>query len=175
MQVAFWNANGLRSKKLQLQEFAERHKLDAILVNETHLRQGDKVRIPNYTMYRNDREDRTGGGTAIYVKMALEHRHVPLPPRENMEATAIEVETRHAGFLRLIAVYRPPNRRLLETDLDSLWEANVPTIAAGDLNSKHQSWNSLVANPSGNALRSYVDRRDLVCVGPVEPTHYPPQ
>ncbi|GJQ65677.1 hypothetical protein Trydic_g7764 [Trypoxylus dichotomus] len=38
MTIAFWNANGLPPKKYELEEFIQRHQLDAVLIGETHLR-----------------------------------------------------------------------------------------------------------------------------------------
>ncbi|KAK9871680.1 hypothetical protein WA026_014127 [Henosepilachna vigintioctopunctata] len=89
-----------------------------------------------------------------------------------MEATTVEINTVSIGTLRLVSMYNPPNRRLLESDLDTILSNNIATIAAGDLNAKHQSRNSRRANPSGNILRAFTDDRDLVVAGPPEPTHH---
>ncbi|KAK9869117.1 hypothetical protein WA026_002875 [Henosepilachna vigintioctopunctata] len=172
LHVAFWNANGLREKRAELQKFAARNEIDVILVNETHLRAADTEKIRNFVSYRNDRQDRRGGGTAIYVKSHLDHHVALTGDLVNMEATTVEINTASIRTLRLVSVYNPPNRRLLESDLDTIFSNNIATIAAGDLNAKHQSWNSRRANPSGNILRAFTDDRDLVVAGPPEPTHH---
>ncbi|GJQ88436.1 hypothetical protein Trydic_g9502 [Trypoxylus dichotomus] len=38
LQIAFWNANGLTTKKSELEEFVQRHQLDAVHIGKTHLR-----------------------------------------------------------------------------------------------------------------------------------------
>ena len=54
---------------------------------------------------------------------------------------------------------------------DSLYHS-LPTIAAGDFNSKHPLWNSPL--PGGCSLYSYVQRRPQVYVPyPTSPTHVP--
>jgi hypothetical protein len=44
---------------------------------------------------------------------------------------------------------------------------------AGDLNSKHPSWNSAVSNPSGEKLLQF-DASDFEISAPQCPTHYSP-
>jgi hypothetical protein len=45
---------------------------------------------------------------------------------------------------------------------------------AGDLNAKHQSWNSTVSNPSGEKLLQLFDACDFEISAPQCPTHYSP-
>ncbi|KAJ3643999.1 hypothetical protein Zmor_026676 [Zophobas morio] len=69
MAIAFWNANGLRSGRYELEEFMEDHQLDAILVNETNLLWDSRdPKMPGYTLHRTERRDGNGRGTAIYVE-----------------------------------------------------------------------------------------------------------
>ncbi|KAJ3658618.1 hypothetical protein Zmor_010347 [Zophobas morio] len=68
-KIAFWNANGLRSGRYELEEFMEDHQLDAILVNETNLLWDSRdPKMPGYTLHRTERRDGNGRGTAIYVE-----------------------------------------------------------------------------------------------------------
>ncbi|GFV93656.1 hypothetical protein TNCV_1717641 [Trichonephila clavipes] len=70
LRIAAWNANGVRSRIIELRDFINKHSLDIILIQETHLRPGVSIRVPNYTLYRNDRQTQNipSGGTAILVK-----------------------------------------------------------------------------------------------------------
>lgn len=173
-QILAWNANGLKRQRLQLAEVASRHDLDIILVSETHLRAADQPKIANYTLYKTDREDRNGGGTAVYVKSSLKHYPVTVGVTDNLEVTAVELETANSGTIRISSVYQPPSRPLLASDLDSLFESAPSIIAAGDFNSKHPSWNSRVSNGRGAVLRAYLDAREMTAIGPIEPTHHHP-
>lgn len=172
LEIAYWNANGLVSKQNELREFAERYDLDAILVCETHLRAGDKPRLPNYRFYRNDRVGARGGGTAIFVRTSLDHYEDLTPPLQHLEATAIVVRTL-SGRVRLVAAYNPPNRRLLEGDLTGVLDTDKGVVIAGDLNAKHPSWNSRVANANGRILRSFTDESGILTDAPSDHTYYP--
>lgn len=158
---------------MELLEFACRYDLDLILVSETHLRAADEPRLPNYSLFRTDRQTARGGGTALYVKSSLEHFAVNVPPlRGHIEATAVCVRTNGHGTIRFVSVYNPPRRSLIQHDLEALLEGNDPVIIAGDLNSKHPSWNSRVTNTNGRFLHGFADTRNIVVDGPLEPTHF---
>lgn len=172
LEIAYWNANGLVCKQNELREFAERYDLDAILICETHLRAGDKPRLPNYRFYRNDRVGARGGGTAIFVRTSLDHYEDLLPPLEHLEATAIVVRTM-SGRVRLVAAYNPPNRRLLERDLTGALDTDKGVIIAGDLNAKHPAWNSRIANANGKILRSFTEESGILVDAPADHTFYP--
>ncbi|GLV34057.1 hypothetical protein CBL_05077 [Carabus blaptoides fortunei] len=161
LKIAFLNANGVDKQKLELEAFAQHHKLDAILLNETHLRAGNRLKMANYASYRNDRQRGPGGGTAILVKRSINHYRNPTPTLINLEATTINLELPNNKQVILTAVYNPPDRRIVESDLDQILDKTNPTIVAGDLNAKHQSWNSRTGNQNGKFLKTYADNHRL--------------
>lgn len=173
LKMAYWNANGIAGKLLEVREFAERHDLDAILVNETHLRTSENPRLTNYRFYRNDRVGARGGGTGIFIRTWMDHYVDLLPPAQHLEATAVVVRTT-SGRVRLVAAYNPPNRRLLEDDLKGVLNTDLSVIIAGDLNAKHPTWNSRIANANGKILRSFTDRESVSVDAPVDHTYFPP-
>ncbi|GFX98075.1 hypothetical protein TNCV_4907241 [Trichonephila clavipes] len=77
LKIASWNANGVRSRTVELRDFIDKHHPDIILIQETHLGPGDTLHIPNFTTYRNDRPYTPNrsprGGTAIIIKSSLSH------------------------------------------------------------------------------------------------------
>ena len=173
LSVVFWNANGLAPKRDELHEFVSRHNLDVILVQETFLKPDINPKIPNYRLYRNDRLTGRGGGTAIYVKSSIEHHLFYTPALQHIEATTVIINTSSAGPVKFVSAYNPPNKRILDTDLDSLLIDNIPTIIAGDLNSKHPNWNSRVTNTNGKILNSYIElNTNCIAAGPFTPTHF---
>ncbi|GFT92339.1 putative RNA-directed DNA polymerase from transposon X-element, partial [Trichonephila clavipes] len=66
--LASWNANGIKSRIVEVRDFIDKHHPDVFLIQESHLGPGDNIHIPNYTVYRNDRPRTTSnlsrGGTA---------------------------------------------------------------------------------------------------------------
>lgn len=108
----------------------------------------------------------------MFIRKSIHHYVVDVGDLEELEATAVEVETATAGTIRLIAAYCPPNRDLLAADLDMvLFSSRCAAILAGDLNAKHPSWHSRRQNPKGTFLREYADESELIVDGPLETTH----
>jgi len=171
MRIIFWNANGLKNKRDSLELFVEDQREDVVLICETHLRPAENPRMKNYDMFRCDRQNGLGGGVAIYVKRSIQKQPLAEPQLTNLEACGVGIQTAHAGLIKFYAAYNPPNRQLMETDLLELLDDESPVIVAGDLNAKHVSWNSRVANSRGNVLFQFASERNIQVLGPIEPTH----
>jgi retron-type reverse transcriptase len=174
LQIAFFNANGLRGSRNELETFADYHDLDLILVGETKLQAGvADPKIRGFVLYRSDRDRGPGGGTAIYVRNATPHYQITLPVLQSLEATAVRVETAN-GPLTIISCYHPPRILLRENDITEILDTGTSVIAAGDFNAKHQAWGSRVANRNGRILYELADAIDLLVEAPPEPTYYSP-
>lgn len=174
IRLAFWNADGLRTKKNELEEFSKRNEIDIITVNETHLVPGWTVKIPNYNQYRADRLSDEGGGTAIYIKQSLDHSD--LGPEDNLkklEANSIIVNLDNNTKIKITSVYGPPTNKLLTDDLDTIFNCTYPTNAVGDFNSKQVNWNSTATNNRGKVLLKYPTDNNLMVHSPDAPTYYP--
>lgn len=170
LQTAYWNANGsVITHKGEIIEFLKEYNIDVFFINESWLKPSKKFQLPNYITYRDDRLTNKGGGTAILVKINIDHRLAHSFSSSNIESTAVVVNT-FSGPLKLISVYVPPNRQLIPSELDSLLEENVPTIIAGDMNAKHGSWHSLQSNHKGNVLAKYASTNSIVVDAPDTPT-----
>lgn len=55
LTISYWDANGIKDKKHEILQFLRDHDVDIMLIGETWLRNGDKFKIPNYTMYLSNR------------------------------------------------------------------------------------------------------------------------
>jgi hypothetical protein len=142
------NARSLGTTRNELDVFADSQDLDVILVNQTFLHAGDTdPKIRGYVLYRNDRNDGAGEGTATYVRRTLPHYPNALPALRNLEATAVTIETAN-GPLTLISCYHKPQDQLQENDITIL-DTGASVIATGDFNSKHLTWGSRETNRNG--------------------------
>lgn len=169
--IIIWNANGINSRKDELLHLMETRDVAAALICETRLLPGDKLHLANHTVFRRDRPGvQRAGGTAIIVDSRVRHHEIPLPDTASIEATGVLITTK-TGPLRLIAAYCRPRTKLLPADIETLLDSNYPTIIGGDLNAKHPSWNSRVANIHGRTLLALSRRSDFTVAGPQEPTH----
>jgi len=90
LRLAWWNADGLRGRKLKLEHFLNHHGVDICLLSETFLKHGQAFRLANYVCHSTDRPT-AGGGTAILVRCSIVHHSVPIPGLTQLEATAIQV------------------------------------------------------------------------------------
>jgi hypothetical protein len=172
LQTAFFNARSLRTTRNELEVFADSHDLDVILVNETFLHADDPdPKIRGFTLYRTDRTNGAGGGTAIFVRRTLPHYPNALPALQNLEATAVTIETAN-GPLTLISCYHRPQDRLRENDITNILDTGASVIAAGDSNSKHLTWGSRETNRNGRILFDLADATDFLIEAPPEPTYY---
>lgn len=172
LKIAYWNANGLKSKMYELAEYIERNNFDLFLVGETHLTAPISIKLPNYNFYRNDRIGRPGGGTGIFIKRNIAHKIIPLPTLTVMEATIIEINFKTIGNTRIVACYYPPNKPFERDDYLSLLHPNIPTLLVGDLNAKHLSWGSNINNQYGNELFHICNTQALLIYAPINPTHF---
>ncbi|GJQ79305.1 hypothetical protein Trydic_g16172 [Trypoxylus dichotomus] len=168
--AGFWNANGLTNKKAELEEFIQRHQLDAILIGETHLRASDRLSLRNFRVYRTDRVGARGGGTAIMIKSSIDHHAGQELDLQNVEATNITVNMA-TGPVQLIAAYKAPNKLMLEADLSEIFSTRRATILAGDLNAKHPTWNSKVTNASGKCLLALQTTSTSLSMPPPNPRY----
>ncbi|KYB24691.1 hypothetical protein TcasGA2_TC016413 [Tribolium castaneum] len=165
-----WNANGLHNKLNELHQFTLLNNIDIMLINETHAKPSDTLKIPNYIQYRTDRQTHRGCGTAIYLKQNLKHHQPSQITTENIENTSIVFQTKN-GPLQITSAYKPPHKDLISTDLHKLIKTKIPTLIAGNLNCKQRSWNSL-NNQNEQTLLEYTYQNNCLILGPTKPTHF---
>ncbi|GFW73553.1 hypothetical protein TNCV_4327101 [Trichonephila clavipes] len=110
LRIAAWNANGVRSRIVELRDFINKHSLDIILIQETHLRPGVSIRVPNYTLYRNDTQTQNipSGDTAILIKSSLNLHHILTPTLGTVEATTVVLTPPGENPLLIAYIYIPP-------------------------------------------------------------------
>lgn len=77
LKIVYWNANGLSSKKHELIDFLDEQEVEVILIGETWLNNNHTIKIPNYSIYKNDRIQNERGGAAIAKKRTIPHFEQP--------------------------------------------------------------------------------------------------
>lgn len=174
VKCVYWNANGIKNKFNELEEYTNREEFDIILIGETHLTQSVSIKLPNYNVYRNDRLGRPGGGTCILIKRSIAHRSISTPNLNILEATIVEIDFFKIGAIRLISAYYPPNKAFHHADYATIFHSNTPTLLIGDLNGKHTTWNNLHNNIYGNDIVNLCNNHGLLVFSPNEATHFSP-
>ena len=70
MNIVFWNCQGLRPKRKELQNYLVENQMDILALNKTFLQPKFSFYPPGYEIYKIDRLLGTKGGVAILVKKA---------------------------------------------------------------------------------------------------------
>jgi hypothetical protein len=132
LRLACWDADGVRGRKLELEQFIGQHGVDICILSQIFLNPGQAFRLANYVCHRTDRPT-AGGGTAILVRRGIAHHPDPVLCLTQLEATAIQVML--AGRrVKILAAYLSPFRPLIASDLDACFAGGLPVLLAGDLN-----------------------------------------
>lgn len=169
LKILHWNSNGILSKIQELKALASKLNID-ILINESHLKTTNKIKLSNFHVYRTDlpsiRGSRPHGGTAIFVHRRITHQHIIL--NTNLQSTSIKIKLNNTEIL-ISAVYKPPNATLDPADLDTLTASADWSITAGDLNAKIPLWNSRTTNNAGKILYNHVQNHNYAVLRPRRP------
>ena len=71
INIVFWNCQGLRPKRKELQNYLLENQIDIPALNETFLEPIIEFHLPGYDIYKNDRLVGSKGGVAILVKKGI--------------------------------------------------------------------------------------------------------
>ena len=155
MNIVFWNCQGLRPKRKELQNYLLENQIDILALNETFLKPKFKFHLPGYDIYKNDRLVGTKGGVAILVKKGIivnqEWKNEHFNVITDNEALAIEIELQNGDKVILATIYCPngnPSLRLFRM-INAL---SKQVIFLGDFNSKHKQFGCVKPNKSGQTL-----------------------
>ncbi|CAG4955738.1 unnamed protein product [Parnassius apollo] len=154
LSLVSFNIRGLRNNLPELRLFLRDREADLLLLQETHLspKVSKGLSIKNYSLLRNDRPDRKGGGTAIYYKKSLHCSHIPNPTLTSMEATITRLAmTRHQSII-IASCYIPSGTLPVKSDFEAILALGGSVIMFGDFNSKHTEWTCRTTTGSGKVL-----------------------
>ena len=69
--IMFWNCQGIRPKRKELELYLKENNFDIVALNETFLNKKIDFKIQGYDTIKNDRSTGAGGGVAFLVKHGL--------------------------------------------------------------------------------------------------------
>ena len=172
--ILFWNCQGVRPKRKELELYLKENIIDVIAPNETFLIKKHNFKIPGYDTIRNDRSTGQRGGVAFLVKNGLvvnkEYRNEDFNVITDNEALAIELELSNNQNFTLATIYCPngnPNLSLFQY-INNLSD-NVMFV--GDFNSKLESFGCAKKNTSGPMLKNIQKQLNLIYLNNDEHTN----
>ena len=170
----FWNCEGIRPKRKELELYLKENVIDIIALNETFLNKKLNFCISGYDTIRNDRSTGRKGGVAFLVKHGLvinkEYRNSDFNIITDNEALAINLELSNNQNLTLATIYCPngnPNFSLFQ----SINNLSTDVMFVGDFNSKLESFGCAHRNPSGPMLKNIQKQLNLIYLTSEEHTH----
>ena len=143
LNILFWNCQGIRPKRKELELYLKQNTIGTIALNETFLNKKHNFKIPGYDTIQNDRSTGLRGGVAFLVKHGLvinkEYRNEDFNIIPENEALAIDLVLLYNQNLTLATIYCPngnPSPSLFQT-INSLSD-NVMFV--GGFSSKLESF-----------------------------------
>ena len=92
----FWNCQGIRSKRKELELYLKENPIDIIALNETFLHKKINFKIQGYDTIRNDRSTGSRGGVAFLVKHGLVPREgLPIKSDGGSECWALPLTLKY--------------------------------------------------------------------------------
>ena len=152
LNILFWNCQGIRPKRKELELYLKENVIDIIALNEIFLNRKLNFRITSYDAIRNDRS--TGQGRrrcCLPRKTRPSFLDFSIITENN--AWAINLKISNNPNLTLAAIYYPngsPNFSFLHP-INNL---SADVMFVGDFNSKLESFGCTHENPSGPTLKN---------------------
>ena len=168
LRIAHWNANGLKDRKLALQNFLKTNSIDVCCIQETHLKDGQRFSVRGYELISHDRQKRKNGGILTLVRNNIPAHEIQ---RSTGDTEFVGVElTLPSGNLKLNNMYSPPEKSL---ELDSLNCEKENWMIIGDFNSHSLSWGYPTIDDKGEDLEAWMVDKGLILINrPDDPTTY---
>ena len=146
----FWNCEGIRPKRKELELYLKENVIDIIALNETFLNKKLNFHISGYDTIRNDHSTGQSGGVAFLVKHGLvinkEYRNSDFNIITENEALANNLDLSNSQNLTLATIYCPngnPNFSLFQ----SINNLSDDVMFVGDFNSKLESFGCAHGTP----------------------------
>lgn len=174
LRIAAWNIDGLAPNKTEVEVLMTEHKLDVVLISESHCNNKSSINIKGCNTYTTCYPDGTShGGSAVIIRKSIKHHVLNEYRTEQIQATTVAVEDK-CGFFNLSAVYCPPRHKIDSAIFKQYFSTlGGRFIAGGDWNAKHVHWGSRIISPRGRQLKQCLDENNLHSISTGEPTNWP--
>lgn len=156
LNTAIVNVHSLVSvaKRVEFENFLKKYKPHIVLISETHLKPKHNLNFVGYKIYRSDRENSGGGGTAVCISDRIESEHIEKPDGiKSLESCSVKVNLKN-GAIIFSAIYRRPTVKIINTDLTDLIniDKNVNFVIGGDFNAHAPLWGGSTICTNGKEI-----------------------
>ena len=160
----FWNWQGIRPKRKELELYLKENNFDIVALNETFLTKKIDFKIQGYDTIKNDRSTGARGKVAFLIKHGLvinkDYRNTDFNIITDNEALVIDIDISNNQNLIFATIYSPngnPNLRLFET----IHNLSDNVMFVGGFNSKLEAFGCAKKNISGPMLKNIQSHLNL--------------
>ena len=135
--ITHLNINSLRNKSYEIHDLLQNNYINILVLSETKLNESFSA-IPNYRLFRRDRNGH-GGGLIAYIRSDIPCRRLTQLESKSLETIVVILKLKTENWI-LISCYRPPNLHVsvfTEKITSILDKSSVKTdniLVLGDLN-----------------------------------------
>lgn len=184
LKISNWNANSIRPKIREFNNFLQDEFIDVACIQETMLSTNDLLPTNhNFSLYRLDRDNtpnnRPSGGVALMIRRSLKHKLLPSLNLTLIEAIGVEILLDNQSRIEIWSAYLPGGtnvsniRQNYRNDISKLTNRRCSYFINGDFNSRHRLWNCARANVAGDILFREHSIRHFFILHPSAPTRFP--
>ena len=174
LRILQWNADGLRTKALELESRLRSDNIDVCLVQETKLMKSSTTpRMTGYTAYRADRQNITGGGLIAYVKRDLDFQKIGHRSKTATEVLSFRVKLGKKDWVTISNVYIPPTNSLGQEIkfAPDIINTSSNSIICGDFNGHSPMWDQIQPQDSrGEEIEDWIIDKELGILNGAAPT-----
>ena len=170
LRLAHWNAEGVRQKKTELQNFLKQNGIDICTIQETHLTQNHRFYVRGYETYRQDRESRSKGGVVTLVRNTIPSIEIQRSRASDTEFLGVELILPD-HHLQVFNIYSPPDKSIA---LHLIQPTTENWIIMGDFNSHSPSWGYDELDSKGEEVECWATNQQLILINKPQdpPTFY---
>lgn len=171
-RLIHFNVNSIvaPAKKVQLIEYINRYDPEIVFLTETKLKPSHFFAVKNYNLFRADRLQTNGGGTAILVRNSINAKQIKSHSRF-FESCAIKLKISNQ-YAVCIAIYVPPTSNVFANFKNFFESFNESMICAGDFNARHADFGDCICDDRGNQLRELHQNSEFKVISAEAPTLY---
>lgn len=138
--VLQWNAQSLRPKLLDFEQLLIQSKIHIAAICETWLDPESLIKISNYNIFRNDRQD-SYGGVCIFTHKSVQAQRLDIVhPNEDIQILHVKVSN-CKNIENIVAVYCPQWVQTRRVDWDIIFgKFCSKSLVLGDYNAHHFTW-----------------------------------
>ena len=128
-----WNCRGCINKWDEIPDLISDHRPICFALQETHLKETDKVKIRGYSTFRKDSHSSTRASGGVALLVSNDFPHDPILLNTNIQAIAVQIHIRQ--LITICTIYLPPNDALCKSELNNItMQLPTPFLILGDFN-----------------------------------------